>query len=76
MQRKITHYLISVCYKEKNQPLPAFYNFTVELVRYPSRREITDYIAETIEGASDITVLGISPQTTEQNQQYLENYGN
>lgn len=72
MQRKITHYLISVCYKENNQVVPIFYNFCVELQRYPSRREITEYILENIEDSSDVTILGICGQTEIENQLYLE----
>lgn len=58
MQKRISHYLISVCYLKNN--LVNFYNFVLERESYPSRKSIEEYIGGAVEDSSNITVLGIS----------------
>jgi hypothetical protein len=68
MQKRITHYLISVCYLKNN--LVNFYNFILEKDVYPSRRSIEEYIGGSVTDSSNITVLGISPQNIDQYEQF------
>jgi hypothetical protein len=68
MQKRITHYLISVCYLKNN--LVNFYNFILEKDVYPSRRSIEEYIGGSVTDSSNITVLGISPMNIDQYEQF------
>lgn len=73
MQKRITHYLIGVGYNIPNSTIPILYSFCVELARYPSMNEIVEYILANVKDSSNVCVLGISPQTENENNLYLEN---
>lgn len=68
MQKRITHYLISVCYLKNN--FVNFYNFILEKEEYPSRISIEEYIGGSVQDSSNITVLGISPMSSDQYAQF------
>lgn len=70
MQRKITHYLISVCYRQ-NQSIN-FYNFFLSDIEiYPSRKSIEEYIGASALDSDNITVLAITPMTKDQYEQFI-----
>lgn len=68
MQRKTTHYLISVCYIKNN--ILEFFNFIPTIESYPSKFEIERYIDQINPGVKEITILGISPMTEIQFNQF------
>lgn len=69
MQKLFTHYLISVCYIKKGTL--EFFNLTVQKDTYPSKLEIETYITDNLKDVTSITILGISPQTLEQNRLFF-----
>lgn len=68
MQRKITNYLIAVCYS--NQGRIEIMNFIVTIDIFPSKRDIENYMLKLYPNIVDITIMGITPMTDEQTEQY------